>query len=258
MSKGLLNKILESGKKNQPELLIAAGVVGLVSTTFMAVKATPRALNMMDDMKSDLGVTYLTKKEMIVSAWRAYAPSAALAVLSIGCIAAGTTKGIKRTSAIATAYALSENTIRTYHNKIVEAVGEEKAEEIKREVHKAAIKERPVIIEEESTYITNTGHGNTLFYDSLTGRYFRSSSNAVDQSINYVNKQMLSENMVYLNDLYSELDIPAVDVGNILGWDISKSMIEIKYDSSIEVDGQPYVIIEYVTCPSPVKTRCEW
>lgn len=259
MKKGLLNKALQGARKHKPEILIGTGIVGMVTSTCMAVKATPKALELIEDKKSDLGVTSLTKKETVEAAWKMYIPSALLGTLSVGCIIAGTTSSIKRTSAVATAYAISENTIKAYQEKIVEACGEEKANEIKREVTKEAVRQRPVIVEDsESLYVTSTGEGNTLFYESLTGRYFRSSTNAVERAVNAVNKQMRSDNTVSVNDLYSELGIPRVEIGDLLGWSIDRDDIELRYDSDIEVDGQPYIIIEYWNNPMPLKTTCGW
>ena len=51
MSKGLINKVLEVTKKHSPELLVSAGVVGMVASTVMAVKATPKAIELMEEKK---------------------------------------------------------------------------------------------------------------------------------------------------------------------------------------------------------------
>ena len=53
MSKGLINKVLDVAKKHSPELLVSAGVVGMVVSTVMAVKATPKAIELIEEKKGE-------------------------------------------------------------------------------------------------------------------------------------------------------------------------------------------------------------
>lgn len=253
MSKNIVNKVLNSVKEHSPEILVSAGIVGMASSAVLAVKATPKAMRLIEDKKADLGVTYLTKKETIQAGWKPYIPSVALGVVSAACIVGGTATNLKRNTALATVYALSESTLKEYQRKTLEIVGEEKAKEIDRAVAKARVKEKPVIIDQDdSEYITNTGDGNTLFYDSLSGRYFRSSTNAVDRAINNINKSMLSEHYITVNEFYNELGIPTIGAGSLIGWVLEKEMADISYDSDIDKNGEPYVVLEYRNRPVPL------
>lgn len=256
MSNKIISKIVQSTRTHSPEIMIGTGIVGMITTIVLAVKATPVALNLIEEEKAELGFTRLTKKEIVKATWRAYVPSAILGSLSIGCIVAGTKASLGRTAAMSTAYALSESAVKTYHDKIVQVCGEEKAEEIRKEVIKETVTQKPVIVDDsESTFVTNTGEGLTLFYDSLTGRYFRSSMNAVERAINIVNKRMRSEDYVTVNNLYNEIGLGSIEIGDLLGWSIDRDDVEITYDSGIEVDGQPYVIVELKHLPRPLRTN---
>ena len=51
------------------------GIAGMATTVILAVKATPKALDIMEDKKADMGVTYLTRKEIAQATWKLYAPS---------------------------------------------------------------------------------------------------------------------------------------------------------------------------------------
>lgn len=254
MTNKILSKVLDFTKEHSPELLIAAGVVGMTSSTVLAVKATPKALMLMEDKKAELGTTYLTKKEVVETTWRQYAPSAGLCVVSAACIILGTTKNMKRNTALATVYALSESTLKEYQKKTVEIVGKEKAEEIDREVAKARIKEKPTFIQNDgSEYITHTGNGDQLMFDTLSGRYFRSSRNAIDAAVNQINKQLRNEYTMTANDFYNELNIPTIGAGNYIGWKSDKEDLEIRYDSDIDVNGLPYLVITYYNRPILLK-----
>lgn len=251
----MINKVLNMIKEHSPEILVGTGIVGMATAGVLAVRATPKAMGIVEDTKSDLGVTQLTTKETVTSTWKTYAPSVALGVLSAGCIIAGTTTSIRRTTAMATVYAASENVMRQYHSKVVDKLGKTEAEEIRRDAVRSSVKEKKVVINDtdDSAYVTVTGHGTTMFYDSLSGRYFLSSTNAVERAVNNIYKQMMTDVHVTLNELYMELDIPTIEVGTLLGWDVQNGTIDISYDSDIDEAGNPYVIIDYKTMPIPIR-----
>lgn len=252
MINNLLTKTSNFVKEHSPEILISTGVVGMVTSSVLAVRATPKALELMEDKKGELGVTYLTKKEIVETTWKQYIPAVGIGTISAACIMLGTTKNIKRNTALATVYAISENTLKEYQRKTREIVGEEKAREIDREVAKARVREKTVIQVRDSEYVNSTGNGDNLIYDSLSGRYFRSSMNAIESAVNAVNKSMLDEYTVSLNDFYNELNIPTIGVGNYLGWRSDKEMLEITFDSDVDVNGNPFLILSYYTRPVPL------
>lgn len=255
MINNLLSKSMEFVKEYSPELLISAGVVGMATSTVLAVKATPKALDKIEDKKAELGVTYLTRKETIDAAWKEYIPSVGLSVASAACIILGTSKNVKRNTALATVYALSENTLREYRSKTKEIVGEEKAREIDSEVNKAVVRTRqkPIIIQNnDSEYVTHTGEGDTLIYDTFSGRYFRSSANAVERAVNQINKKIFNDYLMTVNDFYNELNIPTIGAGNLIGWKSDKEMMEISFDSDVDKNGNPYLILTYTNRPVPL------
>ena len=61
----LVNKILNFTNEHTPELLIGTGVVGMATSTVLAVKATPKATELLEDKQSELRLTYLTKLERV-------------------------------------------------------------------------------------------------------------------------------------------------------------------------------------------------
>ncbi len=255
MIKNLINKVLNFTKEHNPEILVGLGVVGMATSTVLAVKATPKALEIMEDKKADLGVTYLTRKEIAQATWKLYAPSVGVGLASAACIILGTSKSIKRNTALATVYALSESTLREYKSKAKEMLGEEKAKELDREVSKARVRNREVttVIETEgSEYIHHTGNGDTLVYDSLSGRYFRSSRNAIESAVNSINKSLLNDYMMTVNEFYNELGVPTIGAGSLIGWRSDKELLEVNFESDVDQNGNPYLILAYRNRPIPV------
>ena len=257
IKKGLFNKIIDKTKEHSPEILIGAGIASMVTSTVLAVRATPKALDLIENKKAELGTTYLTKKETVQVAWKPYIPSIITGGVGIACIIGGTTTNLKRQSALAAVYALSESTLKEYKTKVKEKLGDEGARKIEEEVNskvgKARIKERPVIVDsDESPYVENTGCGQTLFYDSLSGRYFRSSMNAIDRAVNNLNKSLMQDYYMTVNDLYNEIGISTIGAGSLIGWSTEKEMCEVTYSTEINESGLPYVILGFRNVPQPL------
>ena len=57
MLKEMTNKVITGAKKHSPELLIGAGVTGMLTSTVLAVKATPKAMDLIEEKKAEMGVT---------------------------------------------------------------------------------------------------------------------------------------------------------------------------------------------------------
>ena len=255
MIKNLFDKVINFTKEHNPEILVGLGVAGMMTSTVLAVKATPKALDIMEDKKADMGVTYLTRKEIAQATWKIYAPSIGVGLASAACIILGTSKSIKRNTALATVYALSESTLREYQSKAKEMLGEEKAAELDREVAKARVRKREVttIVETEgSEYIHHTGNGDTLVYDTLSGRYFRSSMNSIESAVNSINKSLLNDYIMTLNEFYNELGVPTIGAGSLIGWKSDKELLEVSFESDVDQNGNPYLVLSYKNRPVPV------
>ena len=255
MIKNLFDKVINFTKEHNPEILVGLGVAGMMTSTVLAVKATPKALDIMEDKKADMGVTYLTRKEIAQATWKIYAPSIGVGLASAACIILGTSKSIKRNTALATVYALSESTLREYQSKAKEMLGEEKAAELDREVAKARVRNREVttIVETEgSEYIHHTGNGDTLVYDTLSGRYFRSSMNSIESAVNSINKSLLNDYIMTLNEFYNELGVPTIGAGSLIGWKSDKELLEVSFESDVDQNGNPYLVLSYKNRPVPV------
>lgn len=250
MLKEMTNKVITGAKKHSPELLIGAGVTGMLTSTVLAVKATPKAMDLIEEKKAEMGVTCLTKKEIVQTAWKPYIPATVLAGVSTACICLGTRQNLKRNAALATVYAISESTLKEYQKKTVELVGEEKAREIEREVNKTVAKDKIKIVEQDiSDYVTYTGDGETLVFDTLSGRFFRSSSAAIERAVNHVNKCLLDEYIMTVNDFYNELNVPTIAAGSMIGWKSDRDLMKIRFDSDVDKNGQPYIVLSYVNRP---------
>ena len=74
MGKQLLSNFVRGAqaslKKRSPEILIGMGIAGMVTTTILAVKATPKAVELINDRKEELEVDTLNPIETVKAAWK--------------------------------------------------------------------------------------------------------------------------------------------------------------------------------------------
>ena len=235
--------------KRSPEILTGLGIAGMISTTVLAVRATPKALDLIaraEDKKFDNGHgNKLTVSEKMKVAWKPYIPAAITGIASISCIIGASSVHAKRNAAIAAAYNLSQTALTEYKEKVVETIGEKKEQAIKDKISKDKIKKDPV----SKSEVIVTGKGNTLCYDAFNSRYFYSDIDQIKRAINELNRIMLNQMYVSLNDFYDELNLKHSGNGDELGWKLDDGFIEVDFSSQLSDDGRPCLVIEYMVAP---------
>lgn len=232
-------------KKHSPEILTGIGIAGMITTTVMAVRATPKALILIDDKKEELEADELTPKEIIQTAWVCYIPAAVIGTASIACLIGASSVNIRRRAALATAYSLSESALKEYQEKVVETIGEKKEQSIRDAVAKDKIEKNPV----SSREVIITEKGNTLCYDAVSGRYFKSDIDKLKKAENELNRRMRDEMYISLNDFYYEIGLNRTSIGDELGWNIDNGYIDLSFSSQLADDGTPCLVIEYCVEP---------
>ena len=233
-------------ERHAPEILTGIGVAGMVTTTILAVKATPKACLLIDDRKDELKVEKLSATELVKATWKCYIPAAVTCGASIACLVGASSVNFKRNAALATAYKLSEAALSEYKDAVIETIGEKKEQSVRDKVAEERLKKNPV----SKSEVIVTGNGTTLCYDPVGNSYFKSNIQQIESAKNKLNARMLSENYVSLNDFYDELGIGPTKLGDDLGWDIYKDgLVEIAFSSQLAEDGTPCLVMDYSIAP---------
>lgn len=231
--------------KHSPEILVGIGIAGMVTTTVLAVRATPKALRLIEEKKRLDHLDDLTPLETVKAAWKPYIPAVVTGVTSIVCLIGGSSVSARRNAALATAYKLSETALAEYKEKVVETIGEKKEKLIRDEINKDRIEANPA----SKTEVIMTGKGDTLCYDAHGGRYFKSDIDRINKAVNELNRRMLLDSYVSLNDFYDELGLEHTRMGYDLGWKIDDGFIKVDFSSHLADDGTPCLAIDYYTAP---------
>ena len=221
----IFKTVQNSAKKHTPEILTGIGITGLVSAGIMAVRATPKALMLIEEKKYDYDVDELTKLETIKTTWTCYAPSVIVGGMSICCLIGASSVNFRRNAALATAYSLSESALKEYQEKVVEVIGEKKEQDVQDAIIKDKVDKTPVTNRE----VFLTEKGNTLCLDLMSKRYFRTDIDMLRRAVNDLNRRMRDETFISLNDFYYEIGLDGIKLGDDLGWNIDRGYIDLQF-----------------------------
>lgn len=257
-----LVKIINHGiSKRRPEILTGIGIAGMITTSILAVKATPKALQLIetkqienintknryveDKETGEVFLAPLTLTETVKAAWTPYIPAVVTGAFSVACIVGASSVNARRNAALATAYKLSETAFAEYKDKVVETIGEKKEKTVRDKVAKERIERDPV----KNHEVIITEKGETLCYDYLSGRYFQSDIEKIRRAENDLNNNLMNEMYVSLNEFYYYLGLSAIGIGNDVGWNVEDGLINVEFSSQLTDDGKPCLVVGYRVAP---------
>lgn len=244
--------ILRGIERESPTILTGLGITGIATTAVLAVRATPKALYLLEEERAKRYADEskrepLTKIDTIKITWKCYLPAVLVGVGTIACFIGAHSINLRRNAALAGLYTVSEAALKEYQEKVIEVIGKNKEEKI----HDAIVEDRIIANPASKKEIILTGMGETLFYDSWSGRYFKSDMEKVRKAQNDLNEKLLGGATMYLplNDLYDLLGLEDVASGNGIGWSFDYGMLDIKFNTKIADNSIPCIVLEYKVYP---------
>lgn len=212
-------------RKYSPVALSCVASVGVFVTTIIAVKATPKAMEIIKkDSQNNHGgdADAYTTKEAVVSAWKCYIPAAAFGISTIACIMGANALNRHQQAALTSAYALLNNSYKEYKGKLKELYGEEAHQKIMRELAVEKAKDTPIVAEgflcNRTLGFDDINDDECLFYDTIGERYFTSTIIRVLEAEYHFNRNFCLGCIPSLNDFYEFLGLEKTEYGNTVGW----------------------------------------
>ena len=259
MKTDILNKVSRTAnrvgmkiKKHSPEILVAAGVVGVVTSGVMACKATTKLSGILDRAKTDIDTIHevmenpeLVKEEYTqedgkkdlaivyaqtgVELVKLYGPAIAVGALSITAIVASNRILNKRNVALAAAYTAVDKGFKDYRGRVVERFGEALDKELKYGIKAKEVEETVVDENGNETTVTKT---IDVVSDPLSSPYARFFDDGClgwtkDPEDNllflrvqqdHANEVLKSRGHLFLNEVYDMLGIARSKAGQHVGW----------------------------------------
>ena len=235
-------------QRHGPEILAGCAVVGFCSSIIFAIRATTKASEMLKEQERRNGGRKLSRGRVIKATWKYYVPTVLTAAAATGCIVGSSKMSLQRNALLAAAYATSVEALRTYSQKVVETIGENKEKKIYDEVMADKVRAHPV----HSSEVVFVDGCSTLCYDPWREKYFMVNLDKIRNGIASLNEMMYSQMFVSLNDAYCEMGLPPMatdpDLGNMgerYGWSVDHGAIRPKPSYTGSENGTPCYVLGF-------------
>lgn len=224
-------------KKNASTILSCLGALGVVGTTVSAVKATPKAITILqeqEEIKMERDNQSLTTFEKALVLAPVYFPTILFGTATITCIFGANALNKKKQAALTSAYAYLNSSFNEYKDKVKAIYGEDGEKRVREEIAK-------------DKYIQQSmpeSNEDMLFFDEYSGRYFELTLFDLQNAVYRLNRTFALEGYTNLNEFYRYVDLPETDYGEVLGWSglkcwetFNSAWIDIKWDDMELPDG---------------------
>lgn len=224
-------------KKNASTILSCLGALGVVGTTVSAVKATPKAITVLqeqEEIKMERDNQSLTTFEKALVLTPVYFPTILFGTATITCIFGANALNKKKQAALTSAYAYLNSSFNEYKDKVKAIYGEDGEKRVREEIAK-------------DKYIQQSmpeSNEDMLFFDEYSGRYFELTLFDLQNAVYRLNRTFALEGYTNLNEFYRYVDLPETDYGEVLGWSglkcwetVNSAWIDIKWDDMELPDG---------------------
>ena len=250
-----LHKVGFKLKKHSPEILVVTGVIGIVTSTVMACKATTKVNDIVTESKKTIdkihdcvgkglhtsdGEEYtqeVANKDLAIvytqTAWKfvkLYGPSVLIGAASIGCMVGSNRILRKRNVALAAALTTVEKSFKDYRGRVIDRFGKDLDRELRFGIKAKEIKEKVIDENGNETTVTktvevvdpNTAHSlySIVFCEGNTGWTKNAELNKafLIQQQNWANDELRLRGYLTLNEVYEMVGAPTTAYGQIAGW----------------------------------------
>ena len=245
-------KAMFNVKKHSPEILIVAGIAGVVTSAVMACKATMKVnevlaetkenINKVHDVMADQGISEkeYSKEDSArdlaiiygkagVKLVKLYGPAIALGGLSLTAIVCSNNILRKRNVALAAAYTAIDTSYKQYRSRVIEKFGENVDREMKYGIKAVQVEEKTVDENGKKKTVKKTVEVVNPYDYSDYARFFDVGNPnwEKDSEYNlmflkrqqaYANDKLKANGYLFLNEVYDMLGIPKSKAGQVVGW----------------------------------------
>ena len=250
-AKQLFTKVMNFVDDHQREILLGCTIVGVISTGLTAWRNAPKAKELIEKHKQAMEAIAeddkeARKKETIETVKDVaplVLPPIAIGTATVLCAVGGHSASSKQIAALSAAYNMAKDGLSEYKDKAKDVLGVKKEREISDEVSASKVKTNPP----KTDLIINTGKGSTICYDPKSGRYFYHDAEQIRKAANSINKRMMDEYYISLNEFYDELGLANTDLGDTNGFNIDDDLIDIDhlFSATLDPNDNPVLVLNY-------------
>lgn len=241
-------------KRASPTILSCIGTIGVIATAVTAVRATPKAMKLCEDLlveyrRSNDYEEDPTALDYVKVGWKPYIPSIAIGLGTIVCIFGANGLNKQQQASLASAYIFLERSYKEYKDKVKSLLGEQ----AENQVEESIVQDKFA-----TTAIEKTRDDTCIFYEEHYGKFFERTMLEVREAEYQLNRKLAQDGEVSLNEFFELLGLPQTNEGEVLGWTQEKgydcysySWIDFEHTLTALEGGLECYIIEMPLHPIP-------
>lgn len=208
-------------KRSSPTILCCVAAVGIVGITIASVKATLKAMKLLEYATDEKGAE-LSKSELVITVAHLYIPVAAIGVGTIFCIFGANALNKRQQASLTNAYILFKTYHKEYRNKVIGLYGAD----ADLEVQNAMVRERCNFHQIDS----DVPDGKVIFYDEISGESVVRYEREIIDAEYHLNRNFVLRGYASLNEFYDFLGLPKTEYGETVGWTTSDGYYWIDFE----------------------------
>lgn len=230
-----MNKFLE---KHAPTILTIFGSLGVIGTSFLVAKETPKAVKIISQQNDK---TQENKLHTALKIAKVYSPAIISGMSTICCICSANILNKRKQVSLASAYTLLSNAYAEYQEEIKSLLGTKMDSDVKKQIVKGHIRRKKEPNDSDLQ----------IFYDEFSGTEFESTLENVISAQHELNARLQKFGSVSINEYYELLGVQELECGDILGWSENSGCSKIEFNNPkyIMDDGLEIYIIKWTVNP---------
>jgi hypothetical protein len=232
-------------QKSSPQILFGAGIVGVVSSTVLACRATLKAEETLQthqermllvktmeitseftekQQKKEVTIVYT---KTVMEMMKLYAPAFIVGGLGIAALTSSNRILTRRNAGLAAAYKAIDTSFKQYRRRVVERFGEEVDRDLRYDAQTVEVRnEKTGRMNKVQRAGPEGASQYARFFDPLNENWSRDPEyNLVFLKCQqeYANQMLRARGHVLLNDVYDSLGIPRSRAGAVVGWVLNRN-----------------------------------
>ena len=256
--KNFFGSMFAGMKRNAPTILTVSSISLFLTSTILAVRATPDAMEAIEEKKKEEGHESLTFAQTVQATWRFYIWALAASAGGTFCGIAALKEGNKRIATLMATAEAGRNLMQEfndYRRFVAERLGPKKEAEVYNQAAQEAVDRNPPPSSMANRELIDGQAPKPVCHEVDFGRYFYVDYDTVSAAVNKLNDEINNglNGYVSLNDFYDEIHVETTRYGDMLGWSTETGLIKIPSKDEIRYagtpNGWPCWILEFVNPP---------
>lgn len=208
-------------KLYQADICTCIGATGVIITAVLAAKASPKAIDILQDeqFKKNDKLNTFEKLKVVMPV---YLPAIISGVVSIACILESNTTHKRRELELISACSIANAAYHRYRENVKKVKADLDAD-----ILENVVKERTT----DATYHTSVSGTEEMYYEPFSDTCFKADPHTVAVAEYLVNKKFMEKGYASLNDFLGYLGIPKSELGAAYGWTVETG-IDSGYDDT--------------------------